>query len=80
MLKVKLFAKARDLAGSAEVDLPWTNGQTVAVLKQRLSESYPGLAPLIPQLLVAVNNQYAPDSAGIRSTDEVAGFPPVSGG
>ena len=79
-LTVKLFAKARDLVGSAGVQIPWSDGETVADLKIRLGEMHPPLVPLIPRLLVAVNNNYATDSRGIASTDEVACFPPVSGG
>ena len=30
MLTVKLFAKARDLVGSSEIQIPWSDGQTVA--------------------------------------------------
>ena len=79
-LSIKLFAKARDLAGSSLVALPWSDGETVAALKQRLSEQYPDLKPLIPRLLVAVNNNYAADDCVLKTTDEVACFPPVSGG
>lgn len=79
-LSVKLFAKARDLAGSPLVELPWSDGQTVAALKQRLTEQCPDLKPLVPRLLVAVNNNYAADDLALKSTDEVACFPPVSGG
>ncbi len=80
MLSVKLFAKARDLAGSPVIQIPWSDGQTVASLKQRLGELHPALEPLLPRLLVAVNNDYAADSTSVSSTDEVACFPPVSGG
>ena len=79
-LAVKLFAKARVLAGRAVVELEWTDGETVADLKRRLSEQHPKLEPLVPRLLVAVNNNYATDSAMLNITDEVACFPPVSGG
>jgi molybdopterin converting factor subunit 1 len=80
MLKVKLFAKAKDLAGQAEVQVPWVDGHTVADLKRILGESLPALRPLVPHLLVAVNNDYASATTSLRSTDEVACFPPVSGG
>ena len=79
-LAVKLFAKARDLAGSPVVELPWSEGVTVAALKQRLIEQYPDLKPLVPRLLVAVNNNYAGDDCVLNTSDEVACFPPVSGG
>lgn len=80
MLNVKFFAKARDLVGAPEVQFPWVDGQTVAQLKVQLKDSCRQLAPLIPTLLVAVNNEYARDHVPLNSTDEVACFPPVSGG
>jgi sulfur-carrier protein len=80
MLKVRLFAKARDLAGAPIVELPWSDGGSVAQLKQTLSELHPALQPLVPRLLVAVNNEYARDDTPLRASDEVACFPPVSGG
>lgn len=80
MLVIKLFAQARQLAGSPQVEIPWTDGQTVRELKQVLAKQNPNLVPLIPRLLVAVNDQYCDDSRGIIATDEVACFPPVSGG
>ncbi|MBS0204347.1 MAG: MoaD/ThiS family protein [Planctomycetes bacterium] len=80
MLSVKLFARARDLAGSPIIQIPWSDGLTVASLKQRLGELHPAVLPLVPRLLVAVNNDYAGDSTIVKVTDEVACFPPVSGG
>ncbi len=80
MLRVKLFAKARDVAGCPMLEIPWKDGQTVSDLKQLLVAQHPGLGPLIPQLLVAINNDYADDGVVIQATDEVACFPPVSGG
>lgn len=79
-LTVKLFAKARDLVGNTAIQIPWSDGETVADLKIRLGELHPSLVPLISRLLVAVNNSYASDSNKISATDEVACFPPVSGG
>lgn len=80
MLQVKLFARARQLAGQEIVSVPWSAGMTVAGLKERLSQMYPGLRPMVPQLLVAVKQEYASNETVIQSTDEVACFPPVSGG
>lgn len=80
MLYVKLFAQARQLAGSPQVAIPWTEGLKVSQLKQGLGDLYPALQPLIPRLLVAVNNDYAQDEAVVHVSDEVACFPPVSGG
>jgi molybdopterin synthase sulfur carrier subunit len=80
MLRVRLFAQARQLVGTDVVEIPWSEGQTVAHLKQGLSDELPVLRSLIPRLLVAVNNDYAPNDRLIRLSDDVACFPPVSGG
>lgn len=79
-LQILLFAQARQLVGRPTVEIPWTDGETVLKLKRELTSHYPALAPLLSKLLVAVNNQFATDDALIRVTDEVACFPPVSGG
>jgi len=75
-----LFAGARQSVGDPQIEIPWADGQTVAMLKQTLSDLYPSLRPLLPRLLVAINNEYASDNTTIHSNDEVACFPPVSGG
>jgi len=80
MLTIQLFARARDLAGQPTVQIPWTAGDSVADLRRRLLEQYPALAPVASRLLVAVNNSYADDSTTIQTQDDVACFPPVSGG
>lgn len=80
MLRVKLFAQASQLAGSPLIEVPWNDGDTVATLKSLIIRLHPKLIPLMPRLLVAVNNDYADDGQTIRTTDEVACFPPVSGG
>lgn len=80
ILHLKLFAQARQLAGASTVELGWFKTMNVAQLKQALAERYPVLTPLIPRLLVAVNNEYAQDDLILQKSDEVACFPPVSGG
>ena len=80
MLHIKLFAKAREVVGTPVVEIPWSEGQTVLQLKRALVEKHPGLQPMISRLLVAVNNAYAADDSMIQPGDEVACFPPVSGG
>ena len=79
-LSVKLFARAKDLAGmeSVEVDLPET--ARVAELRIALCETVPAIAGLIPSLLIAIDNDYADDSTLLTSDSNLACFPPVSGG
>ena len=54
MVSVQLFARARDLAGTATVRVELGDQATVAELKRRLGESHPALAPLLERSAIAV--------------------------
>lgn len=77
---VKLFARARDLAGTDRVDLDLADAGSVGDLKRSLADRYPQLSPLVSSMLVAVGNEYALDDAPLFPGAELACFPPVSGG
>lgn len=79
-LRVRLFARARDLAGTSEADLQLAPGATVNDLLTELVARYPGLEGLRSSLLVAVNNDYVRAETRLPENAEVACFPPVSGG
>jgi MoaE-MoaD fusion protein len=79
-LQVKLFATLKDRAGSSSVSIELPEDVTVSALLDRLAAVQPKLAPALPTCLVAVNQEFAFGSTPIRSGDEVALFPPVSGG
>ncbi len=53
---------------------------TVDALFEELAARFPGLADFRGSLLIAVNQEYNHWSSEIRGGDEVAFFPPVSGG
>ena len=77
---VKLFALAKQCAGVPEIALDLPDRATVAVLKRTLAETCPALAPLLLNLMIAVDSEYAPDDRVISPGAEVAAIPPVSGG
>lgn len=79
-VQVRLFARARDLAGSERVEVELPDAATVGDLRMALGEAFPSLRSLVPNLLVAIGNDYAPDAARIGTGAEIACFPPVSGG
>ena len=79
-ITVQLFAQARDLAGVPRVELDLDNGGTVAELKAALVRARPALARIERSLMVAVNGEYAAGTLQLSAADEVACFPPVSGG
>ena len=77
---VQLFARARELAGTAFVELDIPASASVADLKHSLVERFPQVSPLAPKLLIAVGTDYADDRTILKPDVEVACFPPVSGG
>lgn len=79
-ISVKLFARARDLAGSPAVDVKLPDGATAADLRTALLETAPALRPLATSLLIAIGSEYAAESTVIAPGADVACFPPVSGG
>jgi len=79
-INVKLFARASELAGTNELELDLPQSARVADIRTALAAQLPDLAPLVPQLLVAVGTDYADDAQPLFSNAEVSCFPPVSGG
>ena len=75
-LKVRYFASLRDRMGRSEDRLNIDqNKVTVADLWTRVSNT-----PLPETILVAVNMEYTDATHELKSGDEVAFFPPVTGG
>jgi molybdopterin converting factor subunit 1 len=79
-IRVRLFARARDLAGAESVDVEAPPQVRVGELRRRLAELYPALAPLLERSALAVDNEFADDTQLVSPTAEVALLPPVSGG
>jgi molybdopterin converting factor subunit 1 len=80
IVHVRLFARARDLAGSDAVRVQLPEGATVADLRRRLAADCPTLAPLLERSALAVANEFAEDALVLSANAEVALLPPVSGG
>jgi molybdopterin converting factor subunit 1 len=79
-VRVRLFARARELAGADAVLLSVPEGATVADLRRQLAAARPPLAGLLGRCAVAVNDEFAEDSLTLPPEAEVALLPPVSGG
>ena len=79
-VRVRLFARARDLAGVDAIDVEISNRSTVGDLRRALSEIQPALRDLLSRCAIAVNEDFAGDEAGVTETNEIAVIPPVSGG
>jgi molybdopterin converting factor subunit 1 len=77
---VRLFARLRDLAGSAELVREVPSAATVETVWRGLVAEMPGLEEYERIMSVAINADYARMSAAVHDGDEVAFLPPVSGG
>ncbi len=75
---LRLFASARDAAGTARDDVP---GATVGAVLATARERYgPAFVAVLATAKVWVNGEPATDDDPVIDTDEVAVLPPVSGG
>ncbi|MBK0379044.1 MoaD/ThiS family protein [Mucilaginibacter segetis] len=78
-IKILAFGIAKDIFGSANINVELRNNAKAEELKDLLEEKYPKLKQLASYML-AINNEYAQNDSPISITDEVAVIPPVSGG
>lgn len=81
MIKVKFFAQVRELVGTDKLTLDRTF-DTAEQLRQALSENGPKWALALEKgkLLVAINQELRELESPVADGDEVAFFPPVTGG
>ena len=77
---VRLFARLRDIAGTAELAREISPGSTIESVWRQLAREYPGLASYERSISSAVNADYASMDRLLSDGDEIAFLPPVSGG
>jgi MoaE-MoaD fusion protein len=80
-VRLLLFGAAREAAATDEAVLDVGARATAREAFERALEEYPDLRRFRSSLLVAVNQEYARDlEVELKDGDEIALFPPVSGG
>ena len=81
MLKVLFFAQTRELIGIDEIVVE-LDFATADALREHLSQKGDKWALALEKgkLLVAINQTLMPLESTIKSGDEIAFFPPVTGG
>lgn len=78
-IKIRYFGQFRDFTGKQEEVLETKKGITVKEIRVQIRDIYPKIATK-NEVLVAVNGSFVSLDQVILETDEVAFFPPVSGG
>src|SRR6476469_10910588 len=79
-VRLLFLASLKDIVGARELRFDLPTDATVGDLLSKLEVSYPRLKDYRQVVLTAINEEYVAKTARIADGDEVAIFPPVSGG
>ena len=81
-MKIKYFAWLKDITNSESETYDNINIKDINELKIHIVKKYPDLKKHIDQdvLRIAVNHKYIVENISLNANDEIAIFPPVSGG
>lgn len=75
-VKVKLFASLKETFGFSEREFDVAEGRTVMEVWELVAEQQKPFS----EVLIAVNMRYARPEVEVKEGDEIAFFPPVTGG
>src|SRR5215510_8849727 len=79
-VRVLFFGAARDVVDENPLEISLAAPATVSTAFQSLIEKFSELERFGRSLLFAVNQEYATPDTMLKENDELAVFPPVSGG
>ena len=80
IVKINLFAAAKDIIGSNHVEIVLEDSATIGDLKQTIVEQYPEMTDLIEKSTFSIDKEYAEDLKLLYHGIEIGLIPPVSGG
>ena len=81
-MRIKYFAWIKDITKKDDEIIDINHPKTIEELKEYLENIYPELNKHFLQdvLRFAVNQEYVSENLNLKPIDEIAIFPPVSGG
>jgi molybdopterin converting factor subunit 1 len=79
-IRVLFFASLADIAGTRETQVDPATVTDVVSVFNKLARQYPSLEKYRSSVLFALNSEFAGAESPVQDGDELAFFPPVSGG
>jgi molybdopterin converting factor subunit 1 len=79
-IKILFFASLAELASAREITLDPTGFPDIGSVFNKFAKDYPALERYRTSIHFALNSEFARPDSPIRDGDEIAFFPPVSGG
>jgi molybdopterin converting factor subunit 1 len=79
-VRVRLFARLGELAGTRETEVETGEGITAGDAYRLLCSRFPAMSGMDGSLMYAVNAEYVAPDHPLHEGDELALIPPVSGG
>ena len=79
-VRIRVFARLRELAGRETWDCDVPAGASVADVWRQVARDDDRLTPFGPVVSFALNSSFASRSTPVHEGDEIAVLPPVSGG
>jgi molybdopterin converting factor subunit 1 len=79
-LRILFFASLADISGMRETSVDAAGFTDVNSVFEKFAKDFPALATHRASFLFAVNSEFALPGSPVHDGDEIAFFPPVSGG
>jgi sulfur-carrier protein len=79
-IRILFFASIADIVGTREVLLDAGDFTDMNSVYNRFAGKFPKLEACRSSVLFALNSEFASHDSPVRDGDEIAFFPPVSGG
>ncbi|MBB3046661.1 molybdopterin synthase sulfur carrier subunit [Litorivivens lipolytica] len=82
MIRILFFAKLREALGCHELEWPVTEPVKVSAVREQLIKKHPAWEEVLcaPNVLTALNQEVVSLESQVNPGDELAFYPPVTGG